>query len=285
MQGWLLAQFVLYCGPDTRPGMNPYRKTFCIPVLFTTALLLATQASHAQSLILGIPNADVAHKGVLEITHESQVGISKPVSWNSFNILTYGLNKRIELTANLINLDKSVLPGATFAFGGKYVLPLDSSAQEWKLTAGTNLGYAPRIDYERWGVFSYSHLSMRLPRLRTRLTGGVSYGTPHFFGFRYVPLQGETRLQRESVPRFSLMAGIEQPLTQHLSLVADWFSGNQAQGALIAGFQYDWGPQALLMAYKVPNGDAAKDAVVLEAVFDIDFAKASGASEAADHAR
>lgn len=256
----------------------PLRRTF---FLLASAYLLCSQTVCAQSLILGIPNADVAHKGVLEITHESQIGFTRPASWNSFNILTYGLNARTELTANLINLDESFLPGATFAAGAKYVLPLSSDAWEWKLTAGTNLGYAPRIDYERWGVFSYSHASTRLKGLKTRLTGGLSYGTPHFFGFRYRAVAGESRLRREQAARLSAMAGAEQPLTKHLSLVADWFSGNHAQGALIAGFQYDWGPQALLVAYKRANGDAAKDALVLEAVFDIDFHE-HGDDEAAE---
>lgn len=250
--------------------MNPSFRYILLALLVTSGLF--PRYVGAQSLILGIPNADIAHKGVIEITHESQIGFTRPTSWNSFNIITYGLNDRIELTANLINLDESFLPGSTFAAGGKYVLPLGAPRREWKLTAGTNLGYAPRINYDPWGLFSYAHLSMRVPRLRTRLTGGLSYGTPHFFGFRYTRLPGESRPSRQETTRMSMMAGVEQPLTEHLSLVADWFSGNHAQGALIAGFQYDWGPQALLLAYKRANGDAAKDALVLEAVFDIDLA-------------
>lgn len=251
--------------------MNPVCRHLLLALFLCPYAALFPQLGYAQSLILGIPNADVAHTGILEITHESQVGFTRPVGWNSFNILTYGLNDRTELTANLINLDESFLPGLTFAAGGKYVLPLGRSAREWKLTAGTNLGYAPRIHYDPWGLFSYAHLSMRMPGLRTRLTGGLSYGTPHFFGFRYARLPSEPLPSRQPTTRMSMMAGIEQPLTENLSLVADWFSGNHAQGALIAGFQYDWGPQALLVAYKRANGDAAKDALVLEAVFDIDL--------------
>lgn len=250
--------------------MNPVCRYLAL-ALFLFAPLFPHHG-YAQSLILGIPNADIAHKGVIEITHESQIGFTRPTSWNSFNIVTYGLNDRTELTANLINLDESFLPGSTFAAGGKYVLPLGAPKREWKLTVGSNLGYAPRINYDPWGLFSYAHLSMRIPRLRTRLSGGLSYGTPHFFGFRYTRLPGESRPSRQETTRMSMMAGVEQPLTEHLSFVADWFSGNHAQGALIAGFQYDWGPQALLLAYKRANGDAAKDALVLEAVFDIDLA-------------
>ena len=227
----------------------------------------------AQSLILGIPNADVAHKGVLEITHESQIGIRSPVTWNSFNIFTTGITDRTELTFSLINLDNTILPGATFAAGAKHIIPLSDGPSEWRLTAGANIGFAPRLNYQPWGFFPYSHLSFRLPGWRTRLTGGVAYGTPHFFGFKNKRPTGQEYRSADGVYMASVMAGVEHPITKRLWIVADWFSGNQVQGALIAGFQYDWGPSALLLAYKLPNGSLSKNAIVTEIVVDIPYAR------------
>jgi hypothetical protein len=240
-----------------------------------TRLLLSFSISYnifgnasAQSLILGIPNAEIVEQGVMEITHESQIGVSQGASWNSFNILTYGLNKQTELTGNFINLDESPVDGTTLALGAKQVRLLSSNAQEWKCTYGTNIGFAPRLGYRPWGIFSYNHLSMRLPVLKTRLTGGLSYGTSHFFGFKK-PMPGTDVPRGAGYYLFSALAGIEHPINEKWTLIADWFSGNQAQGALIGGVQYSPPGMALIVAYKHPNGEASKRALVLEAVFDI----------------
>jgi hypothetical protein len=69
--------------------------------------------SRSQSLIVGIPSADVAPKGELELTHESQFYTEgNPRKWNSFNILCYGLGNHGEITTtikNLNNLDNNKL--------------------------------------------------------------------------------------------------------------------------------------------------------------------------------
>ena len=72
------------------------------------------------------------------------------------------------------------------------------------------------------GNWSFGELSARIPKLHTRLTGGISVGTKQIFGKTAV----------------SFIGGFEQPLTKNLTLAADWFSGSNTQGLLISGFIY-----------------------------------------------
>lgn len=252
-----------------------FRRLFlCLP------LLCVALSARAQSLILAIPNADVAHKGRLEFMHESQIRVEKP-GWNSFNILTTGVTDRTEASIGIINLDPTIVKGATFMAGIKHVVPLNKGPHEWKYTVGGNIGYSPRMEqpYRQTGVFAYSHISMRVPGLGTRLTGGATFGTPHFFGFRPRAMApGELRpAGYDPLYKLVAMAGVEQPITKRLAFMADWFSHDHVQGALISGFQYDFGMLAVLAAYKLPNGDLAKDAIVTELVFDIPYRRAAAA--------
>ncbi len=219
---------------------------------------------HSQSLIVGIPSADVAEKGHIEFTHESQVNTwSTPKSWNSFNFLCFGIGKSTELTATFNNLNNQGSENMSAGLGAKHVFKLSKENKyESKLTIGGNLLYS--LNRKDVGFWTYSHFSFRLPKTKTRLTAGLSYGTEQSFGFRKVLLQ-ESNFSLEPQRPFSLMVGFEQPLSKHVSLVADWFSGDHDLAALISGVQIDIGHHVLIFGYKMPNDfNRAGQAVVLE---------------------
>ncbi|MCU0626079.1 MAG: hypothetical protein MUF21_06270, partial [Gemmatimonadaceae bacterium] len=77
------------------------------PHAVRAALLVVAVAAplSAQSLIVGIPNAEVTRPGKWFGTHESQFAATDPRDgWNSFTFLTYGVGAHTELAVSYLNL-------------------------------------------------------------------------------------------------------------------------------------------------------------------------------------
>jgi hypothetical protein len=224
---------------------------------FTLLLQITCFASTAQSLIAGIPSADVVHKGHLEYTHESQVNFwSNPneTKWASFNFLCYGIGNGIELTTSVINLSNKDMNNLATGIGFKKVhqfFEKDSVLSKWetKLTFGQNTFFS--MQRPEVGGWVYSHASIRLPKLKTRLTAGVSYGSPLFFDVAWRNENGVMTRSNDAV--FCVLAGIEQPITKHFSLIADWYSGRHGIAALITAVQVNIGHQVFIAGYKNLN--------------------------------
>jgi len=230
--------------------------------------IFSDTAAEAQSLIAGIPSADVARKGHVEYTHESQwASEAGKLKWNSFNFLTYGIAKRTELAVSVVNVGSPGTENVAVGIGYKTIIPLQQGEdagmfRERKLSIGqmayVAVGPERNIVRDRVGGWLYSHVSTRLSPTRTRLTAGLSYGSSHVFGFRRVRMQGggglpETSPQRIPLTPLSFIGGIEQPITRHVGLLADWISGRHDIAALITGVQLNIGHQVLILAYKRAN--------------------------------
>ena len=82
-----------------------------------------------------------------------------------------------------------------------------------------------------------------MPKLNTRLTAGVSYGTKQIFGY----------------DTLAFIAGVEQPVTKKLTIIADWYSGNEHYlGLLIPGFSYKLPKNTTIyVGYQIPNSAAS----------------------------
>jgi hypothetical protein len=222
-------------------------------VAFATLTLTAPAA--AQSLIVGIPSAEVTPKGAWFFTHESQVKLSDPAAWNTFQFLTYGPGFNTEIALSAVNFGRPRTGNRTIALGFKSVYEFEAKAlHHWeaKLTGGAMLPVS--VDGRGVGVWLYSSGSVRVPQVRTRITAGPTYGTPQLFG----------------VEKIGMMAGIEQPLggifQRRVSLVADWYSGRHDLAALISGVQFNL-PRDLIfiVGHKRPNrGAPGGEAVVFE---------------------
>lgn len=229
-------------------------------------LLLAMQLpSFAQSLIVGIPSADVAEKGAIEITHESQLYTEgQPRKWNSFNILCYGIGGNTELTStlnNLNNLDNSKL---ALGAGIKHFEAISRNKNlDLRLTFGGNMLFS--LNENDIGGWVYSHLSGRIPGLNTRLTGGISYGSHHNFGYRFIPSDGIKPAVKQNLTPFCFIGGIEQPVYKNWSIIADWYSGTHNLADFIPAVQYKTGHQVFIAGYKLPNpGSGGNQAFIFE---------------------
>jgi hypothetical protein len=233
-----------------------------ISLLFVLILLKTNQLS-SQSLIAGIPNADVVNKNKFEFTHESQFSNSNnQFNWNSFNFLCYGIGNKAELTINLLNLNNEGNKNLSTAIGfKKYFTLYEDNLFDNRLTIGSNLLLGiPKQDFGYW---AYGHFSSRYKPTKTRLTLGLSSGTQQMFGYRKV-LTEQSTLQIKPNQPLSVMAGFEQNITPNFGIIGDWFSGNHELAALISGVQLSYHHQILIIAYKKSNNDINKDAVILE---------------------
>lgn len=195
----------------------------------------------AQSLIVGIPNADTTPPGEILLTHESQFSPQKPTDWwNSFTFGTYGVSKHLELSVSLNNLRAPKTDNLSLLAGYKHVYPIAPERfpkAELKLTHGAFVPIS--LQGKGTGYWAFAHASARHPKTKTRVTAGISTGTRQVFG-------------QDSI---SAMVGVEQPITKKWSVVADWYSGAHDLAALIPAVQYNVNPRGdiIIMGAKIPN--------------------------------
>lgn len=234
--------------------------------ILVIGLMITSFSTHAQSLIVGIPSADVAEKNHLEITHESQIG---KTSWNSFNFACYGLGKGWELTSTLNNLNNEGSMNLAWGVGFKKVFLLDKPAArtEQKLVVGTNLLYS--FQRQDPGIWSYAMYSFRMPVTKTRLTGGITYGESQTFGFKNYSALMPIKTWEER-RHTGILAGFEQPITKTLSIIGDWYQGTHDLAAFIPAVQQDIGHHVLIIGYKIANNSlSGSNAFILEAMISI----------------
>lgn len=224
-----------------------------------TRILLAVACScaavYAQSVIISAPSVDITPKGEVMVAHESQFNrfAGGKNYWNSFTFGTVGLGKNTEFAATLYGVGRPASGNNSLGVGLKH-RPLNihtKSGWEIESTAGFMVPFS--LSGNGTGYWVYSNLGVRIPKARTRITAGPSFGTRQIFGRR----------------TYSTMVGIEQPLNKHWVLVADYFSGTHDLAAAIGGVAWIPKPQLMvIMAYKVPNNaKSGKPAPLLEVTY------------------
>lgn len=208
-----------------------------IPILLI-ALTSVSQIA-AQSLIVGIPNAEVTPKGEFVLAHETQLNrFASGPYWNSFTFATYGIGKHTELATSLYGVSSPGSGNRAIGFGAKSSLPLPIGDGRWEPKASGGFMIPVSLDGQGTGYWFYGNASVRIPGPRTRITVGPSYGTRQIFGRR----------------AYSTMLGIEQPLTRRWSVVSDWFSGTNGLGAAIFALSWQKDRKTLIIfGYKVAN--------------------------------
>lgn len=212
-------------------------------------MLVAPVLVRAQSLIVGIPSADVTPKGEFALAHETQLNRFQSGNyWNSFTFATYGIGKHTELATSAYGISYPASGNRAIGFGTKTSLPIGRSRWEWKGSFGFMIPVS--LDGKGTGYWFYGNGSMRVPKSRTRLTVGPSIGTRQIFGRR----------------AYSTMVGVEQPLTKRWSVVSDWFSGRNDLGAAILALSWQKDKRTLIIfGYKVANNAASgKPAFMVE---------------------
>lgn len=199
-----------------------------------------------------MPAADTTAERQFFLMHESQARFwgSSPY-WSGTYFLTYGVGSDTELALTLFDagLDRngSLYGNTTLAAGFKTVAPLTGpSLRSLELGLITGAMALLSLRDRTAGAWLYAIPTIRLPRLRTRLSLGVSYATEQLYGSGY--------------SQFSLAASIEQPVpiphTRGLSLVAEWFSGSHELSNLILGATWHLHPALILvLGWKIPTRD------------------------------
>lgn len=204
---------------------------------------LSVVPSCAMQTIFNVPSADVTPKDRIYFLEEAQFNGSNPGAF--YLNTTYGavgIGHNTELDTTLFNVGAPATQDISLGVGFKSAIPIPGlkekfPAREFKFTVGTNILFG--LEGNGVGNWTYAHLSGRVPKLNTRLTAGISYGTRQVFG------QNTT----------AFIAGVEQPVTKKLSLIGDWYSGTEHfAGYLITGFSYALPKSTTIYAgYQIPN--------------------------------
>lgn len=213
------------------------RKSFILVLL----LFFGAHSAYAQQSIFNVPSADVTPKGRVFTEAEFQFRPWNP-GRNMLNTdyAAVGIGHNTELDMTLFNVSAPASNNITLGTGFKSVIPVlikKLPNQELKIIGGTMV--LASLEGQGVGNWSYCALSGRVPKVKTRLTAGVSYGTKQIFG-------------KETV---AFIGGIEQPLTKRLGLQVDWYSGTEHfAGFLISGFSYELPHDTAIYAgYQIPN--------------------------------
>ena len=215
--------------------MTIKHKIFIACICVFLLLTLCKENTFAQQTIFNVPSADVTEKGMIFVQHESQFS-------GDFGLFTnygaVGIGKNTEIDLTLFGVGTKKVRNEVLGIGFKTSLPIHEKS-ETKFTFGHIVPVSLRGNGV--GGYSYSHLSTRLPKIKTRITSGVLVGTTTLFGRDFLCYIG----------------GLEQPVTKRLSLVMDWHSGKHAYGFLISGFSYAFNHNLTLWAgYQIPNNRA-----------------------------
>lgn len=216
-----------------------YVKTFALIAI----LIFNSSKAFSQQTIFNVPSADVTPKGNIFLQEEAQTTPwFAPNALLNTNYAAVGIGHNTEIDATLFNVASPATQNITLAAGFKSAIPipyLDKKfpAREFKFTIGSDMLFG--LEGNGVGNWTYAHISGRVPKLNTRLTAGVSYGGRQIFGINAT----------------SFIAGVEQPVTKKLTLIGDWYSGqDHFAGYLITGFSYALPEQTTLyVGFQIPN--------------------------------
>ena len=206
-------------------------------------------ASRAQQTLFNVPTADVLDKGKAYIEEDTLWRPQDP----HFAVFTirgvYGFGSNVE---GGVNLGGFTTPGRS--------TPVAIAAVKWQpvktggfaLTAGAHGLFFLRgtQDGDPAGFF-FAHASYAFPA-NTRLTAGAWAATPGYAA------PGSTR---------GGLFCFEQKVSDHWSLDADWFSGENGLGYFSPGLISTWVPWTVYVAYSFKNGDSKGNALLLELGF------------------
>ena len=214
-----------------------------------------SSAAHGQQTIFNVPSADLTDHHTVYVEHESQFRAWPPGRyWSATDYFAVGIGHDTEVDVNLYNTSVPPSGNISGAVGFRSIIPIlktTAAAEEFKWTVGGQALVS--LEGAGPGYWVYSHLSGRLPKVKTRLTAGISAGTAQLFG-------------RDTV---HFIGGVEQPVNKTVSLIADWYSGTQSLGYSTSGVSFNLPKKfGLFVGYQVPN-----DAKVGRPGFTIEVSK------------
>jgi hypothetical protein len=215
-------------------------------------ILALSSAARGQQTIFNVPSADLTDPHTFYFEHESQFRAWSPGRyWFGTDYIAYGIGHDTEVDVNLFNTTVPASGNISGAAGFRSVIPIlakTAAGEEFKWTVGGQALMS--LEGAGPGYWVYSHLSGRLPKVKTRLTAGISAGTAQLFG-------------RDTV---HFIGGVEQSISKTFSLIGDWFSGTQSLGYSTFGVGINLPKRfGLCVGYQVPNsGKVGKTGFTIE---------------------
>ncbi|MBZ2183987.1 MAG: hypothetical protein K7J46_04690 [Bryobacter sp.] len=210
----------------------------------STLLLVVVATGHclySQQAIVNMPSADITPRRKHFYMHETQTRPQNPGRyWYGTNFYAYGVGKATELAVTSYNVGTPATPNFATGIGFKSAPQLFRKTRE-ELEIKWTVGQMGVMNHrgKGFGSFTYSHLSMRTPGTKTRLTAGGFYGTEELF--------------KRNTGNF--LGSVEQPLFHHkIQVVAEWFRGQHDFGFFIPGVSFHLPKeQVIVVAYKFAN--------------------------------
>lgn len=244
----------------------PVLQARCVPGRFIVrALTLAVLAAGfqiaaiAQTSIFAVPTTDTQDKRSAYLSPEGFVHFDKYEKGGFYTVgplFVYGLTKNIEIGVNYFYTRD--------ARGHSHELQPNI---KWRFYNNRRRGFAAALGAlvfvplnktagNRTSTMLYANASKTFLSARgLRLTGGAYHmvNTENDFG-----------------TRTGALVGLEQPLTENVSLLADWTSGNNRQGYSNIGFNFQLTPrQDVTIGYTFGNSGRANN--YLSVFYGIEF--------------
>ena len=190
--------------------------------LITLAFLLSGTVA-AQSVIFNAPSTDTLEKGQVYVEGTIAARFKKYENGGYQNYgyrVVYGIDRRTEVGANFyVTRDGTDLPRELQV---NFERKLYDNAKHRLATLPGALVSVPltKSAGSRPTAIVYANVSKSIPKLGTRVTGGM-YGA----------------IARESDfgKMWGFIVGVEQPLNKRLSVIGDWFSGANRYGYAFVG--------------------------------------------------
>lgn len=212
---------------------------------FFFALLLGAEA-RAQQTIFNVPTADVLDKGKVYGEIDGSFKIDHGDRFGRFSSfvprVVVGAGGDVEVG---LNMTANVQPGAdstTLVPTVKWRF-YHNEKNRVALFAGANY-YIP-VRNRAYNVGTYSYAAVAKTINKTRLTAGGFVASRNVFAPKAVRGGGQF--------------GIEQTLSDKVTVAADWFTGRHANGYFTPGLIYKPHPRvATYWSYSIGNAEAAK---------------------------
>ena len=212
---------------------------------FFFSLLLGIE-SHGQQTIFNVPTADVLDKGKVYGEIDAAFKLDRGEFYGRFpsfvpRVLA-GAGGNVEVG---VNVTGNVQPGAdstTIVPTVKWKFYEDEDAGV-ALFAGTNFYIPVRNRAYKFGTYSYAAVAKTINK--TRLTAGGFVASRNVFAAKAVRGGGQF--------------GVEQTLSDKVTIAAEWFTGRHANGYFTPGVIYKPHPRVTTYwSYSIGNADASQ---------------------------
>jgi hypothetical protein len=204
-------------------------------ILLALVVVLLPVSALSQLTIFNIPSTDTLARGSFGIEADF---IAKPVSFKDGGYQTYGyravygVNNKTEVGANFFMTYDGEEAEGEVQFNAKRKI-YSSEKHGVDVAAGTLISVPLRSSVKSSGIV-YVNASKTVERFnRMRLTGGL-----------YTAIGGG----RDYGTKTGVMLGLEQPITDRVSFLADWFSGNNRLGYSAAGINVNLTKKQFILA-------------------------------------